>query len=89
MKLGSLLAQLERVECYVAIYDDLIAYLDKVQSGDRKFDILMSSGDGVVPADRVVEVQDFLKQKREEFSELLGDAEEMEVGDVELDFGGS
>lgn len=87
MKLGDLLAELERVEHHQAVYDELVNHLDSLLDDDDAEKILVSSGDGVVPDDRVREVRDQLMKKSEQLGELLGAAEEVEVGDVELDFG--
>ena len=87
MKLGQLLAQLDRIEMHQAIYNDLVDHLEKVLE-DEDLAIPVATGDGVVPMKYVEEVIEALKQRSSELGDALAEAEEAEVGDVELDLGG-
>lgn len=86
MKLGELLARVEQIEAHVAVYDELIHYLDRVVQGEVE-ELPMESGAGVVPATRVQEVQTQLRAQVAKLQDALAAAEEVEVGDVGLALG--
>jgi hypothetical protein len=87
MKLGELMQELERLEMHQAVYDELVSYLGKVLD-DEDLSIPVATGDGVVPAKYVEEVISALEAKSSGLGEALAEAEDAEVGDVELNLGG-
>ena len=82
MKLGALLLQLQTVEQKIAVYDELVAYLQR-----DGLEIPVESG--VVPEDVVELVVAELNERRQSFVDCLGAAEDVEVEDVDLEDLGS
>lgn len=84
MKLNDLLHELEKAQCYMAIAEELIDHLRKVEAGE--VDIPVDLGDGTVPHAYVAEVIEKLEMARDRYTEVLEDAEDLEVnGGTEVD----
>lgn len=86
MKLGELLARVEQTEAHIAVYEELIHYLERVVQGEVE-ELPMESGTGAVPNTRIREVQVQLRVQVAKLQDALAAAEEVEVGDVGLPLG--
>lgn len=87
MKLGKLLQELERIEMHQAVYDEIVSYLQRSLQ-DEDYYVPVATGDGVVPTKYVREVIEAIEAKSSSLGEALAQAEDAEVGDVELNLGG-
>ena len=81
MKLMDLLEKLNGVQYHAAVYDELIAYLQKCL--DECIEIPVDVADGHVPEDYILDVLSQLKDTRSQIIEKLNLAEEVEVTGVE------
>jgi hypothetical protein len=83
MKLGTLLMQLESAQHQCAVYDELVAYLDKAL--EDEFEIPSPTESGVVPHEAVTLVRTELLDRKNRLEQMLSSAEDVEVGNVKLE----
>ena len=77
MKLTDLLEELEKAQCYIAVVDEVLILLRKAEEGDLS--IPVDVGDGTVPPEYVTDIIDVLEQFRDHYTEVLEEADELEV----------